>query len=406
MPYGKNHLTFDFVGISLTTPEKVRYKYRLSPLEDKWLNTTRNEAVYSHIPPGSYRFEVMAMNNDGYWNEEPESFSFTILPPWYQTWWFYTLCIVLIGTGVYTFIVVRTKALKRQKELLEEQVRLRTQELREEKEKVEEINKEVLEKNEIIEEKNKDITDSINYAQKIQEALLPAKARIEQTSLKDFFILYYPKDIVSGDFYWFRKTEKMNFIAAVDCTGHGVPGAFMSMIGHNLLNQIVSREELTHPSEILTRLNKNLKGAFAASDDSIQTNDGMDMGMIGFNDEGHIEYSGAQRPAWIVRGGTELEQIKGSSRPIGGIADLDWEYENHVIQVEPGDTIYISSDGFQDQFGGPKGKKFMTKRLKELLVEIQPLDMQAQFKKLDDSLKEWMEGYEQMDDILVIGLKF
>lgn len=412
LPYNKNHLTFDFVGVSLTIPKKVKYQYKLEPIETSFTPpTSQNEAVYPHLPPGDYTFVLKAKNNDDYWNSKPIEFHFSILPPWYQTWWFYTLFILAFITGVWSFIVIREKNLRRQKLVLELQVRERTAELREEKEKVEQINLEVIEKNKIIELKNKDITDSINYAERIQAALLPSEGRMRE-KIPDFFVLYQPKDIVSGDFYWFGNLGNKTIIAAADCTGHGVPGAFMSMIGHNLLNQIILRSGISNPGEILKQLNNNLKIAFRQSDRT-KTNDGMDIALCCITDNKILEFAGAQRPLWLVRNG-ELIDTRGNPTPIGGITEENFEYTTHRFEIFKNDSFYSSSDGYQDQFGGPKGKKFMTKRLKETLVQMQHLPMKDQCLQLEKNQRDWMKGsvsnnfqaYEQVDDVLVIGVRF
>ncbi len=412
LPYNKNHITFDFVGVSLTIPQKVKYQYKLEPLESSYSPpTSQNEAVYPHLPPGEYKFVLKAKNNDDYWNNQPVEYDFIINPPWYQTWWFYTLCVIALVAGIWSFIVMREKNLRKQKQILEMQVQERTAELREEKEKVEQVNLEVLEKNKIIEHKNKDITDSINYAERIQVGLLPSEARIRE-KLPQHFILYRPKDIVSGDFYWFGSVGNKSIIAVADCTGHGVPGAFMSMIGHNLLNQIILRMGITVPGEILTHLNNNLKIAFRQSEHS-KTNDGMDIGLCCITDNTILEYAGAQRPLWLVRN-NELTDTRGNPTPIGGITEENFAYTTHRFEIQKGDSFYASSDGYQDQFGGPKGKKFMTKRLKEILVQMQPMPMDEQSLFLEKNRREWMNGtsinnkplYEQVDDVLVMGLRF
>ena len=409
VPYNRNHITFDFVGISHTSPTKVRYQWKLDPIDENWLPVTeKNEAVYPHIPPGEYTFMVKAMNGDGVWNENPLTYNFAVLPPWYQTWWFYTLVVLMIGSGFYAFIVIRTNQLKRQKIILEDKVRLRTAELRKEKEKVEQVNMEVLEKNHIIEEKNKDIFDSINYAKRIQEALLPSEKRIRD-SFHNLFVYYSPKDIVSGDFYWFGRNGNRAYLAAVDCTGHGVPGAFMSMIGHNLLNQVVLRQGVEQPGEVMKFMNNNLKSALQ-SEGMQQANDGMDMCLVCLYDEKdgkqYLEYAGANNPLWIVKDGA-LEEIKASKYPIGGVTERDFVYETHRYEIEKGVTYYICSDGYQDQFGGPKGKKFMKKKMKQMLVEINGKELVVQRDLLRDTLVDWMgQEHEQVDDVLCIGIKF
>lgn len=406
LPFDKNHLTFDFVGLSYTNPDVVVYQYKLEGLEDKWSPlTSKTEATYPSLPPGTYTFKVKARNNDGEWNHEPAEFTFTITPPFWKTPWFIALMIITGALGVYGFIKYRTKKLEESKQILEEQVQERTKELREEKEKVEIYNKEVLEQKNIIEEKNKDITDSINYAKRIQLAVLPAQSLID-IGYKENFIFYRPKDIVSGDFYWYAEKDGIYFIAAADCTGHGVPGAFMSMIGTNLLNQAVIEKGIIEPGKILTAVNNGLKEAFSISEHRFDTKDGMDVALCAYNSNNNtLEYSGANRPLYLIRNGV-LEEIKATKNPIGAQTPSDFPFNNHIFNIITGDRFYLTSDGYADQFGGVDGKKFMTKKLKELFLEIHQLPMAAQKTVIEETILKWMDGYEQIDDELVIGFKF
>lgn len=407
LPYNKNHLSFDFIGISLAAPEKVRYQFMLENSDEKWSPITdRTEAVYSNIAPGTYTFKVIACNNDGIWNSTPTTFTFTIEPPIWQRPWFIALSIIVLITGIYFFIKYRERALVQQKEKLENQVAERTHELREEKEKVEQINVEVLEQKAIIEEKNKDITDSINYAKRIQDAVLPATDAIKQ-GFEQSFILYRPKDIVSGDFYWYTRKGNKHFIAAADCTGHGVPGAFMSMIGTNLLNQIVMDYGVTEPGEILSSLNKNLKKAFSQSNHKFDTKDGMDIALCSYDpDKNELSFAGAQRSLYFIRN-EELKEVKGTKTPIGAQTPEDFVFDNLKMTIAKGDCFYITSDGYADQFGGPDGRKFMTKKFKEIILKIHKQPMQAQHDALNKTIIDWMgTEHEQIDDELVIGFRF
>jgi serine phosphatase RsbU (regulator of sigma subunit) len=406
LPYNKNHLTFDFVGLSYTNPDVVVYQYKLEGLEDKWSPlTSKTEATYPSLPPGTYTFKVKARNNDGEWNDEPAEFTFTITPPFWKTPWFIILIIIAGSFGIFGFIKYRTKKLEESKQILEEQVQERTKELRAEKEKVEKINLEVIEQKNIIEEKNKDITDSINYAKRIQLAVLPALSLID-TGFKDNFIFYRPKDIVSGDFYWYAEKEGKYFIAAADCTGHGVPGAFMSMIGTNLLNQSVIEKGIVEPGKILTAINNGLKEAFSISELRFDTKDGMDIALCAYDiNKNILEYAGANRPLYFIRNGV-LEEIKATKNPIGAQTPTDFPFVNHCFHLQKDDVFYLTSDGYADQFGGADGKKFMTKKLKELFIEIHHKSMLDQKNIIENTILNWMNGYEQIDDELVIGIKF
>jgi len=261
----------------------------------------------------------------------------------------------------------------------------------------------------IIEEKNREITDSINYARRIQHAILPERQTIEK-SFPQSFVLFKPKDIVSGDFYWMHKSDGHTLIAAADCTGHGVPGGFMSMIGSEKLNDAALQNSDT--GKILSLLNKGIKKSLHQSEEQDTTRDGMDIALckaapLNPPDRGTLlEFSGANRPLWIIRkGSNEVEEIKADKRAIGGFTEGEQNFQTHSIQLQKGDSFYIFSDGYADQFGGPQGKKLSTKKFREMLLSIQNLSMQEQLKFLDKSLEDWKLDREQLDDVLVIGIR-
>lgn len=394
LPYSKNNLTFKYIGVSLSVPEKVRYKYKLEGLDETWTpENSKTEVTYPSLPPGTYTFMVISMNNDGLWNMEPATYTFRIMPPWYQTWWFYTLCVVALGTGIFAYNTIKTKKLVADKAKLEKQVDERT--------------KEVVKQKEEIQHKNEEITDSIKYAKNIQEALLPSLHKTEQT-LGDCFILYLPKDIVSGDFFWHSDHNNTQFIAAADCTGHGVPGAFMSIVGNNLLNEIINQKNISEPGKILLELHKGVKEALNQNNSESQRRDGMDIALCAIRKKrGTLEYAGANRPLWIYRKEkNELEIIKATKYPIGGLELEETRiYANHTVEVKTGDVVFIFSDGFADQFGGPRGKKFMLSSMQKLLMENIDLPMNTQKANIQKAFKDWKSSLEQVDDVLVIGIR-
>jgi serine phosphatase RsbU (regulator of sigma subunit) len=277
--------------------------------------------------------------------------------------------------------------------------------------KVEERTAEVVRQKEEIESQRvklehlyNEVTDSIKYAKRIQEAILPPDALVKK-ELPNPFVLYKPKDIVSGDFYWMEKVNEKVYFAAVDCTGHGVPGAFMSIVGSNLLNQIVKQE--SDPGEILNKLSKGIKDTLHQGVEEGSTKDGMDIALCSFDAKTNVlQYAGAYNPLYLVRKG-ELIETKADKFPIGGaLEDSDSrQYTSHSVQLHKGDTIYIFSDGYADQFGGEKGKKFMVKQFRQLLLSIQNLSMEEQKTYLNNTIEAWRGKHEQVDDILIIGMR-
>ncbi|MBU0763320.1 MAG: SpoIIE family protein phosphatase [Bacteroidetes bacterium] len=274
-----------------------------------------------------------------------------------------------------------------------------------------------------IEHINTEITDSIHYAKRIQGAILPRDAYARDL-LKDYFVLFRPKDIVSGDFYWMTKIEGRTVVAAADCTGHGVPGAFMSMLGAAFLNEIVNKEYITHTGVILRRLRKEIIKALQQKGQTGEQKDGMDISLCSIDMESlDFQFSGANNPLYIIRdknapelSGWEgfegdsciLYEIKGDKMPIAIYERMD-KFVDHELQLVKGDRLYLFTDGFADQFGGPKGKKFKYKPFKQLLLDNALNPMQEQKAVLEKSLQEWIvcDGteYEQVDDITVVGIE-
>jgi serine phosphatase RsbU (regulator of sigma subunit) len=274
------------------------------------------------------------------------------------------------------FIYNRFKVTSRQKEIIEHQ-------------------------KEVVEEKQKEILDSINYAKRIQNAILPPQ-RIVKEYLQNSFILYKPKDIVAGDFYWLEyKNEKVLF-AAADCTGHGVPGAMVSVVCNNGLNRSVREHGITNPGKILDKTREIVIQEFEKSDDEVK--DGMDISICSLSlSTLTLEWAGANNPLWIIRN-FELTEYKPDKQPIGKLENPQ-PFKSHSIQLEKGDAIYIFTDGLQDQFGGDKGKKFRASQLKEILIKNQTKSMDEQKQIIDDAFENWKGSLEQVDDVCIIGLR-
>ena len=302
---------------------------------------------------------------------------------------------------------------------LEEKVKERTAEIQAQKEEIEaqrdsiqeqrnilsDINKSLQKAYLEIEEQKKHIEDSIHYAKRIQNAILPPQEYVEKL-LPEAFIFYRPKDIVSGDFYWVTHKHNKTFIAAVDCTGHGVPGAFMSIVGNNQLNYAVNVKNASTPHKILDALNEGVTKSLRQTRISSSVKDGMDIALLSIDhDKKVVEYAGAYNPLYLVRDG-ELIQYKADKFPIGGyMGEKLKTFTRNEIEVKKDDVLYIFSDGYADQFGGPRERKFMVKKFRELLLKIHDEPMQEQEEILNQILEDWRGDVQQIDDILVIGIR-
>lgn len=264
------------------------------------------------------------------------------------------------------------------------------------------VESEIKQQHSIISEKNKHITDSINYAKRIQDAILPTHDTVK-SMLPDAFVLYKPKDIVSGDFYWMTEKSGKLFFAVVDCTGHGVPGAFVSIIGYNGLYRAVNEFGLIKPSEILDKLNELVEETFEQNNQA-QIKDGMDIALCSYDHKtGVLEFSGANNPLYIISGGVFTE-IKGDKQPIGAF-DHRKKFTNHSVKLKKEDSIYVFSDGYADQFGGILKKKFKYNQFKSILTGMNGTPMTQQREILNKTIIDWMGELEQVDDICVIGVK-
>lgn len=291
--------------------------------------------------------------------------------------------------GIFLLIVFnRLKVTRKQKNIIEEQ----KQEVEEQKTVVELAHTE-------LEEKNKEITDSIQYAKRIQNAILPPN-KVVKEYLQESFIYYKPKDIVAGDFYWLEQKDNKVLFAAADCTGHGVPGAMVSVVCNNGLNRSVREYGLTDPGEILNKTREIVIQEFEKSEEDVK--DGMDIAICSL--EGNkLQYAGAHNPLWVIRDG-ELLETKANKQPIGQF-DNPEPYTTHTIELQKGDSLYIFSDGYADQFGGDKGKKLKTANFKKLLLSIQKETMEKQKQLIDEAFENWKGDLDQLDDVCVIGVK-
>jgi len=320
----------------------------------------------------------------------------------------YLFIFIIAAMAVFSFVLIRLITFKRR---ANKRLKMQNEEILKQKSEIEAKRDEIsLQKDEItkqhaeITKQNKDIRDSIHYAKRIQVALLPSYEICEKV-LKDYFVLFSPKDIVSGDFYWFSETEDKIIIVAADCTGHGVPGGFMSMLGMTFLNDIVNRKGVTEPDEILNQLRKEVINALQQEVKSKnELKDGMDIALLTLNKRTlWAEFAGAYNSLYLIRNGV-LQEIEADKMPIAIYAKMK-PFNKQIFQAEKNDLIYLYSDGYVSQFGGPQKRKFMSSRFKELLVDIRFKTMFSQKETLWNTLIEWKNDEDQIDDILVIGIR-
>jgi ligand-binding sensor domain-containing protein/serine phosphatase RsbU (regulator of sigma subunit) len=379
----QNDISFDFVALDYIFPEKNQYKYKLIGYDEDWVDIKfKRYATYTNLSPGNYVFKVIGSNNDEIWNTEGTEIAVVIEPAFWQRLWFQALGTVLLISIVLTWFYLRIRRIKQQNEYLEEQVRLRTAEIR---------------------EQQREIMDSIVYAKRIQTAALPVENYAKEI-VSEHFVLFKPKDIVSGDFYWIGQKNGKTIIIAADCTGHGVPGAFMSMLGISFLNKIVNEKGVTEPNEILNKLRDNVIYALHQTGAENESKDGMDITVCTIlHNEMKLQFAGANNPLYFIHNG-EMQVVKGDKMPVA-YYDFMQPFKLHELKIEKTDVFYLFSDGYADQFGGPKGKKFMYKPFRRLLSEISDKPMEAQKQALDVKIEEWRGDIEQVDDIVVLGVR-
>ena len=407
--YRFNNIEFQWAAPYFEQEDQLQYSYKLGGFSEEWSEwhgVTFKE--FTNLKYGRYTLYVKALNVYGD-ESQPARYSFVIARPWYASIPAIIAYILLSGLLVYIIIKLYTRRLKQENLRLEGIIEERTAEIRKQKE---------------------ELTDSIEYASRIQRALLPSDRLMDDHNI-EHFILFRPRDIVSGDFYWMGSKNDKVLIVAADCTGHGVPGAFMSMLGMTFLDEIVIKSEITNTDEIMEALRDQVIASLEQSGKSQEeaVKDGMDLAMISVDmNTRKIQYSGAYNPLYLVRklkrsektklkDGEELElprgsihddehlliQIRADQMPIG-VSEKDMRFSATTLRDE-GFNIYMFSDGFLDQFGGPQGKKFMSKNFKKLLLELQSTPLRDQGAALEKVLLGWMGEISQIDDILVMGLR-
>jgi serine phosphatase RsbU (regulator of sigma subunit) len=419
VPYRQNDLVFHYAAVYYEDAEKNLYSYRLIGSDTTWSAWVSDfKKEYTNLNEGKYIFEVKSKNQYKIVGK-PASYSFRILPPWYRTWWAYGGYLVLLILIMWLVVKINIRHLLKQKEKLELIVTERTAEVVNQKKQIETSLDIVSSQKKQIEIAHEEITASITYAKYIQSSVLPKTDQLE-SFLGEYFILNKPKEIVSGDFYWVSKIDNKTIIAVADCTGHGVPGAFMSMLGITLLNEIVNKESNTNPAVILDRLRNEVTASLKQKGDRWEQKDGMDIALCTFDLENmKLQFAGAINPLYLIRTSAKenvgitdtrinsdlnLIEIKGDAMPIG-ITDEMNSFTCQEIDIQKGDSFYLFTDGFPDQFGGPNHKKFSHKQFRELLIRTKTESLPDQQLMLENVLHEWMGNTSQTDDILVIGFR-
>ncbi len=473
LDYWQNNISIHFTGLHYVAPSKNRYKYILEGFENIWVSPREGLrfATYTNLKPGEYTFRVIACNPDGVWNETGDSLKITIRSPFWNKWWFYMLVGLVFAGMVYVYVLYREASLRQKKEELEEMVALRTKEISErnieiqlQAERLKQANEEIIATSEALAEQNKElqdkndeislqrnelenqrnslanlawelqdkneeitnqrneiekqkdllslqkkeITDSIMYAKRIQQAVLPLQEQIKEL-FPEFFIFYRPKSIVSGDFYWATRIDDFRVIAAVDCTGHGVPGGFMSMLGVLMLNEIVVHRKILDPAQVLNQLRQNTISVLHQRGELGDTGDGMDISLCIIDDKNRIlKYSGANNQVIVIQddvdGKVNFIDLKPDRMPISYHLVMK-SFTTHQIELTDNSTIFMFSDGLIDQFGGDHNKKFQLSRLKSFVSEHINLPLESQGIALEQFFDSWKGDNYQVDDVLVMGLK-
>ncbi len=446
LKYNCNTIIFEWSASFFEDEFSNEYSYFLEGFDKDWSKWTKEtKFVFTNLPEGDYIFRVKSKNKYGIEGTEA-TYSFTILPPWYRTIIAFIFYIIFTALAVFLIVKWYTRKLKKENIRLENMVLDRTAEIRQKNAELEQQKEEIeaqrdeieaqrdvlVEKNREIEEKSQNINASIHYASRIQRAILPPLTPIE-SAFSEYFILYMPRDIVSGDFYWFRENKQRFYFVAADCTGHGVPGAFMSMLGVSLLNEIIEKYPNYEAFEILNLLRKNIIKSLHQKDEHAKTQDGMDLALIIYNAENNeVMYSGANNPLVLVRDKNNsieefsvldcksnenenafLFEFKADKMPIGVHLKDEVSFTQIKFKALKNDTFYIFSDGYPDQFGGEKGQKFMIRNLKQLFINLYNTHLNEQQKILKDKFFEWIETpnvktnktYKQIDDVLIVAVK-
>jgi serine phosphatase RsbU (regulator of sigma subunit) len=374
-------------------------------------------ADYRNLPYGTHTFELRAMGRSRQWSD-PVRYTFIIRSPWWERWWAFGTYIIILSGLIFGIVRLRTRRLTKKQRELEKIVQDRTTEISDMNEELRQQNlnlasqrDEIQAQKDQIQMQQQAMTDSIEYAQRIQTATLPPDEVLKYLFPKHF-ILFRPLNIVSGDFYWVSQHRGKVIVAVADCTGHGVPGAFMGMLGNALMKEVINSIQTLEPNQILNELRDQVITSLRQTGDSDEARDGMDLALCVLDPETlQLQYAGANNPLYLIREGN-LDEIKGDPMPIGISSEAGKSFTRHELQLHKEDTLYLFSDGFVDQLGGERRKRFTTSRFKKLLLSVQDKIMFEQKNVLERALDEWMaqsgkseNRADQIDDVTILGIK-
>jgi len=424
-------ITFNFSALNFTHSLKNGYAYMLEKFESKWNYVgSKREATYTNLDPGEYIFRVKACNNDGVWNEAGTSLKVIILPPFWKTWWFRLAIVITVAGGAWVFFSWRIMALKKQKQQLEEKVNERTKELNDSNIQLRESQAEIrqqaeelvvqkdalmVQNNQIIAQNNH-ITASVRYAQTLQKAILPSLEPIEKHL--ECFSIYMPKDIVSGDCYWYANLNDKNnieeisdryILSVIDCTGHGVPGAFMTLVADRLMYEAVVEHGVETPCEILEELDKGIQSTLKQETNT--NRDGMDLVVCLFEHQAdksvNLTFAGSKNPLFYYDSSQHaIVKVEADRRYIGmmGTKAKVQRFTQKQVQLKKGDVVFLCTDGYIDQSNDER-KRLGTKLFTEYLLEFSKLPVNEMKQQLEDKLKQWQGNQAQRDDISLIGIR-
>jgi ligand-binding sensor domain-containing protein/serine phosphatase RsbU (regulator of sigma subunit) len=404
LPYGNYRVQFEFIGISFSNPDEVSYQFKLEGHDGVYSNPSKEtQATYGRLADGTYRFKVKACNEDGICSETTAEIDLVISAPFWKTWWFRLLLFFVFIAGMVLFIQIRTRRYKAIQRYLKTQLDLKT--------------KEVVEKANEIALINKNLTASINYAERIQQSILPNVSDLTDV-LPHSFIFFKPRDIVSGDFYYIERIQNKLIVVCSDCTGHGVPGAFMSMIGSVAIRNIYEIMKITGewktPEKVLENLDAEVevvlkqKSIYHMDPEEafFQSKDGMDLTICEINlDSREVLLSSALRTSLIQQNG-KVEMVSGTRRPIGGGKSGGIDFELQQFQMEKGDALYLFSDGYSDQFGGPNRRKLKLTGVQKIVEKLENTPPDDYASLIEKEFDDWKGDVNQIDDVLFMGLIF